>query len=88
MAGAAGELVSTLTDLDRFYTALLGGELLPPGQLREMLNTRTAHGSYGMGLYPVKLPCGTTVWGTTAEYPAATCAAQPPSTVVTSSPSA
>ncbi|MFJ4836276.1 serine hydrolase domain-containing protein [Streptomyces sp. NPDC088747] len=63
VAGAAGELVTTLTDLDRFYAALLAGELLPPGQLREMLDTRAAHGSYGMGLYPVKLPCGTTVWG-------------------------
>ncbi|MFD9326646.1 serine hydrolase domain-containing protein [Streptomyces sp. NPDC060065] len=63
VAGAAGELVTTLADLDRFYAALLAGELLPPGQLREMLNTRAAHGSYGMGLYPVKLPCGTTVWG-------------------------
>ncbi|WP_406725952.1 serine hydrolase domain-containing protein [Streptomyces sp. GD-15H] len=63
VAGAAGELVTTLTDLDRFYAGLLGGELLPPRQLREMLDTRAAHGSYGMGLFPVKLPCGTTVWG-------------------------
>lgn len=63
VAGAAGELVTTLTDLDRFYGSLLGGELLPPRQLREMLDTRAAHGSYGMGLFPVKLPCGTTVWG-------------------------
>ncbi|MGW7043063.1 serine hydrolase domain-containing protein [Streptomyces avermitilis] len=63
VAGAAGELVTTLADLDRFYAALLGGELLPAHGLREMLDTRTAHGSYGMGLYPVKLPCGTTVWG-------------------------
>ncbi|MEU9207460.1 serine hydrolase domain-containing protein [Streptomyces sp. NPDC048415] len=63
VAGAAGELVSTLADLDRFYAALLGGDLLPPRRLREMLNTRAAHGSYGMGLFPVKLPCGTTVWG-------------------------
>jgi D-alanyl-D-alanine carboxypeptidase len=63
VAGAAGELVTTLTDLDRFYSALLGGELLPSRRLREMLNTRTAHGSYGMGLFPVKLPCGITVWG-------------------------
>ncbi|MGW0830921.1 serine hydrolase domain-containing protein [Streptomyces prunicolor] len=63
VAGAAGELVTTLTDLDRFYAALLGGGLLPPRWLREMLNTRTAHGSYGMGLFPVKLPCGITVWG-------------------------
>jgi D-alanyl-D-alanine carboxypeptidase len=63
VAGAAGELVTTLADLDRFYAALLGGELLPPRRLREMLDTRTAHGSYGMGLFPVELPCGTTVWG-------------------------
>ncbi|MFI1418315.1 serine hydrolase domain-containing protein [Streptomyces sp. NPDC020731] len=63
VAGAAGELVTTLADLDRFYGALLGGELLPPRRLREMLDTRTAHGSYGMGLFPVTLPCGTTVWG-------------------------
>ncbi|MFF3329362.1 serine hydrolase domain-containing protein [Streptomyces sp. NPDC002888] len=63
VAGAAGELVTTLADLDRFYAALLGGELLPPRQLREMLDTRAAHGSYGMGLFPARLPCGTTVWG-------------------------
>ncbi|MGW1255044.1 serine hydrolase domain-containing protein [Streptomyces sp. NPDC002513] len=63
VAGAAGELVTTLADLDRFYAALLGGELLPPRRLHEMLDTRTAHGVYGMGLFPVRLPCGTTVWG-------------------------
>ncbi|MGW1269772.1 serine hydrolase domain-containing protein [Streptomyces sp. NPDC002491] len=69
VAGAAGELVSTLTDLDRFYAALLGGELLPPRRLREMLDTRTAHGSYGMGLFPAKLPCGVTVWGHNGRIP-------------------
>ncbi|MFF3936114.1 serine hydrolase domain-containing protein [Streptomyces phaeofaciens] len=63
VAGAAGELVTTLADLNRFYAALLGGELLPPRQLREMLDTRAAHGSYGMGLFPARLPCGVTVWG-------------------------
>jgi D-alanyl-D-alanine carboxypeptidase len=63
VAGAAGELVSTLADLDRFYAALLGGRLLSPYWLHEMTDTRTAHGRYGMGLFPVKLPCGTTVWG-------------------------
>ena len=63
VAGAAGELVTTLDDLDRFYSALLSGQLLPPRRLHEMLDTRTAHGSYGMGLFPVKLPCGITVWG-------------------------
>lgn len=68
-AGAAGELVSTPTDLNRFYTALLRGDLLPPRHLPEMLNTRAAHGEYGMGLYPVRLPCGTTVWGHNGRIP-------------------
>ncbi|MEV6178941.1 serine hydrolase domain-containing protein [Streptomyces sp. NPDC052016] len=62
-AGAAGELVTTLADLDRFYAALLSGELLTSHRLREMLDTRTTHGVYGMGLFPVTLPCGVTVWG-------------------------
>ncbi|MEV7080794.1 serine hydrolase domain-containing protein [Streptomyces sp. NPDC093516] len=62
-AGAAGELVTTLADLDRFFAALLDGRLLPPHRLREMLDTRAAHGAYGLGLFPEKLPCGTTVWG-------------------------
>ncbi|MET8469960.1 serine hydrolase domain-containing protein [Streptomyces sp. NPDC006422] len=62
-AGASGELISTLPDLNRFYAALLEGRLLPPAALRTMLNTRPANGHYGMGLYPEKLPCGTTVWG-------------------------
>lgn len=39
MAGAAGELVTTLADLDRFYAALPGGELLPSRRLREMRDT-------------------------------------------------
>ncbi|MFF9807172.1 serine hydrolase domain-containing protein [Streptomyces coeruleorubidus] len=63
VAGAAGELVTTLADLDRFYAALLGGRLLPSHEMREMFDTRAAHGAYGMGLFPEKLPCGTTVWG-------------------------
>ncbi|GAA3141534.1 hypothetical protein GCM10010449_71700 [Streptomyces rectiviolaceus] len=63
VAGAAGELISTLADLNRFYAALLTGRLLPSPQLRQMFNTRAAEGRYGMGLYPQKLPCGTTVWG-------------------------
>lgn len=63
VAGAAGELVSTLADLDRFYAALLEGELLPRAQRDELLNTRTADGAYGMGLFPERLSCGRTVWG-------------------------
>ncbi|MDO0926170.1 serine hydrolase domain-containing protein [Streptomyces sp. TG1A-8] len=69
VAGAAGELVTTLADLNRFYAALLGGRLLPPRRLREMLGTRAAHGAYGMGIFPVRLPCGVTVWGHNGRIP-------------------
>ncbi|BFO14615.1 hypothetical protein SHKM778_10030 [Streptomyces sp. KM77-8] len=55
--------MATLADLNRFYASLLSGALLSPPLLREMLDTSTAQGRYGMGLFPLKLPCGTTIWG-------------------------
>lgn len=69
VAGAAGELVSTLADLNRFYSALLGGRLLPPAQLDALLDTSSAHGRYGMGVFPTRLPCGVTVWGHNGRVP-------------------
>ncbi|KNB50190.1 serine hydrolase domain-containing protein [Streptomyces caatingaensis] len=63
VAGAAGEMVTTLPDLGRFLGALLGGALLPGGQLRAMRDTGAAHGRYGMGLFPVRLSCGRVLWG-------------------------
>ncbi|MEV5608250.1 serine hydrolase domain-containing protein [Streptomyces sp. NPDC052225] len=62
-AGASGELISTLPDLNRFYQALLKGRLLPHRALSAMLNTRPAQGRYGMALIPERLSCGLTVWG-------------------------
>ncbi|GAA3884128.1 serine hydrolase domain-containing protein [Streptomyces sedi] len=68
-AGAAGALVSTMTDLNEYQRALFSGELLPDEQLAEMLETvpmldgnGNAVGSYGLGVYEVELPCGT-FWG-------------------------
>ncbi|MEU8524139.1 serine hydrolase domain-containing protein [Streptomyces sp. NPDC048629] len=63
VAGAAGELVSTLDDLTRFYSALLGGRLLPAEQMRELLDTSATGGRYGMAVFPERLSCGLTVWG-------------------------
>ncbi|MER7399001.1 serine hydrolase domain-containing protein [Streptomyces sp. NPDC000151] len=62
-AGAAGELVTTLGDLNRFFAALLGGRLLPPRQLAQMRDEKDTNGVYGLGLYGTRLPCGVTVWG-------------------------
>ncbi|MET8381802.1 serine hydrolase domain-containing protein [Streptosporangium canum] len=58
MAGAAGELVSTTGDLNRFYGALLGGRLLGPAMLRRMKDPGTT-GGYGLGLEVAPLSCGT-----------------------------
>ncbi|MGD3107665.1 serine hydrolase domain-containing protein [Streptomyces sp. YGL11-2] len=62
-AGAAGEMVTTLGDLNRFFAALLGGRLLPPRQMAELRSERATDGVYGLGLYATRLPCGVTVWG-------------------------
>jgi D-alanyl-D-alanine carboxypeptidase len=54
VAGAAGGMISSASDLDRFLAALLRGRLLKPPQLREMLRARPTgreSGSwYGLGL--------------------------------------
>lgn len=62
-AGAAGEVISTLDDLARFFGALLRGGLLPPAALRRMRDMTASDGRYGMGLFPVRLSCGVTLWG-------------------------
>ena len=65
IAYAAGEMISDSKDLDRFYTALLRGRLLPREQLNEMTTTVPAFANirYGLGLMRVELSCGATVWG-------------------------
>ncbi len=70
-AGAAGEMISTVGDLNRFDAALLSGRLLPAALLREMLTptpkSDVFHGPgpyrYGLGVMMVTLPCGVTVYG-------------------------
>jgi D-alanyl-D-alanine carboxypeptidase len=64
-AGAAGELVSSAADLNRFYCALMTGGLLAPAQLAEMRTVRAAGDGfdYGLGIATRQLPDGTTLWG-------------------------
>ncbi|WP_079109949.1 serine hydrolase domain-containing protein [Streptomyces roseifaciens] len=63
---ADGDIISTAGDLNRFYGALLRGELLKPKQLKAM-KTIAAPGSssksYGLGLQRFQTSCGTTLWG-------------------------
>ncbi|WP_078942778.1 serine hydrolase domain-containing protein [Streptomyces viridochromogenes] len=65
LAHAAGEMVSSSTDLGRFYAALLRGRLLPREQLAEMTTTvpMSETNGYGLGLMKAELTCGVTVWG-------------------------
>ncbi|MFJ1617661.1 serine hydrolase domain-containing protein [Streptomyces sp. NPDC088251] len=63
---AAGQLISTNSDLNRFFTTLLAGRLLPAAQLAEMRTTVPAGTSglrYGLGLASRPLSCGGVYWG-------------------------
>ncbi|WP_237771217.1 serine hydrolase domain-containing protein [Kribbella sp. ALI-6-A] len=64
---AAGEMISTTRDLNRFFGALLDGDLLPAHLLAELKTT--AHNSpYGLGLISRSLSCGT-AWGKDGDAP-------------------
>ncbi|AOW91418.1 serine hydrolase domain-containing protein [Streptomyces olivaceus] len=68
---AAGGMVSTAQDWQRFQTALISGDLLPEAQLKQMRTTVDAPeegGGYGLGLMRVDTSCGT-VWGHTGGLP-------------------
>ncbi|MFJ2237057.1 serine hydrolase domain-containing protein [Streptomyces sp. NPDC087859] len=67
LASSAGEMISDSSDLNRFYSALLRGKLLPPKQLKEMKTTvpveAIPNAGYGLGLIDRELSCGVHVWG-------------------------
>ncbi|MEU0571910.1 serine hydrolase domain-containing protein [Nonomuraea sp. NPDC005983] len=69
---AAGQLVSTPRDLNRFLSALLGGKLLKPAMLEQMKRTVSVPGApqgwgYGLGLTKTPLSCGGLAWGHTGD---------------------
>lgn len=70
--GDPGAVVATTRDLNVYFRALLGGQLLPPAQLRAMLETVPVNPAidtfypgarYGLGLISRPLPCGGVFWG-------------------------
>jgi D-alanyl-D-alanine carboxypeptidase len=68
LLNAAGEMISTTHDLDRFFDALTRGRLLPPYLLRQM--EEPAPGSeYGLGILVEQLPCGVTLYGKDGDAP-------------------
>jgi D-alanyl-D-alanine carboxypeptidase len=71
---AAGEMISTPSDLNRFFHALLSGKVLPPAQLTQMRTTVEAPGlgagaRYGLGLVSTPLSCGGLSWGHGGDIP-------------------
>lgn len=72
---AAGQMVSTNSDLNRFFSALLAGHLLPSAQLAQMRSTVPAEATfgpaarYGLGLVSRPLPCGGLSWGHGGSFP-------------------
>lgn len=65
-AWAAGQMISTNSDVNRFFTALLAGRLLQPAQLAQMRTTVPLGDSgagYGLGLMSRPLSCGGVYWG-------------------------
>lgn len=66
-AGAAGAIVSTAADLQRFYAALLRGRVVGPRLLREMETVIPARRNrYGLGIAVFPTPCGP-AWGHTGN---------------------
>jgi D-alanyl-D-alanine carboxypeptidase len=68
IAGAAGQIIGTPSDLNRFLVALHTGKLLKPRELAEMRKTVPATGmpngwEYGLGQIKFKLSCGIVAWG-------------------------
>jgi D-alanyl-D-alanine carboxypeptidase len=68
IAGAAGQIIATPSDLNRFLVALQNGRLLKPQQLAEMRTSVPATGllegwRYGLGTIEFPLSCGGTAWG-------------------------
>ncbi|ASF11459.1 serine hydrolase domain-containing protein [Nocardia brasiliensis] len=60
---SAGAMVSTGTDLNRFFLALLAGKVVPAAELQQMragvpMGDETIDMSYGLGLGSTRLPCG------------------------------
>jgi D-alanyl-D-alanine carboxypeptidase len=65
---AAGQMIGTPGDLNKFLAALVGGKVLKPAQLAEMQETVVAPGlppnwRYGLGLVRIELSCGEIAWG-------------------------
>ncbi|MFJ4981680.1 serine hydrolase domain-containing protein [Streptomyces coeruleorubidus] len=72
VAFSAGQMISTVGDVNTFLSSLLAGDLLPPAQQRQLLDAVPVDGDkghggpqdvYGLGLRHFKLAEGCWAWG-------------------------
>ena len=68
IAGAAGQMIATPSDVNKFLVALQTGRLLKPREMAEMRQTVDASAilpgwRYGLGLTEIALSCGGVVYG-------------------------
>ncbi|MFE0378882.1 serine hydrolase domain-containing protein [Streptomyces inhibens] len=67
--GPTASLISTVTDLNRFFCRLLAGEIVSPSSLAQMQRTVPVISQegktidYGLGLHPMEAPGQGTFWG-------------------------
>ncbi|MCX5206539.1 beta-lactamase family protein [Streptomyces sp. NBC_00237] len=73
---AAGQIVSTPSDLNRFFKALFDGTLLKPAQVKQMRTTVAVPDEwggkgarYGLGVLRTPLSCGGAMWGHGGDIP-------------------
>ncbi|MGW9372905.1 serine hydrolase domain-containing protein [Streptomyces xanthophaeus] len=74
---AAGQLISTPSDLNRFFSALVGGKLLGKAELDQMRTTVEVPAGggtppgirFGLGVTSVPLSCGGLGWGHGGDTP-------------------
>lgn len=66
---AAGDIISSAADLERFTTALFGGRVVPKAQFQHMLEVPEGidGAAYTMGMSRAVLPDGTVAYGKTGE---------------------
>ncbi|MGV9312806.1 serine hydrolase domain-containing protein [Streptomyces sp. NPDC003691] len=69
---AEGDMISSAADLNRFFGALLRGELLPPRQLAAMKtlvpDPDNPAAGHGLGIATFNTVCGQTLWGHTGGW--------------------
>jgi D-alanyl-D-alanine carboxypeptidase len=67
--GPAASLISTVSDLNRFFALLLAGKIVRPSSLEQMQRTRPVISfegkmiDYGLGLHKFESPDHATFWG-------------------------